>query len=140
MTVAQWIRGLPVGVVQAIKGAYDYPSSVGLTALGNSQGTALSLPRDFNVFTTVGASTGGILPWGADQTPTGGVSGVDRGLVEIGDSITVVNRGSNALSIYPQSGGNVQNGGANTAFSVAANKVAQFFYVGGGNFNVNLSA
>jgi hypothetical protein len=37
-------------------------SSSALTATGNSQGTALALPSDWNLFTTVGASTGCILP------------------------------------------------------------------------------
>lgn len=138
MTVAAWIRGLPVGVVQAIKGAFDYNSSVNLTGLGNSQGTALALPRDFNIFSTVAASTGAILPWGDDQQPVA-ASG-QYGVIELGDTITVVNQGANALLVYPQLGGKVQGASANAGFSVASNKMAAFQYVGSGNWVANLSA
>jgi hypothetical protein len=62
------------------------------------------------------------------------------GILEIGDSITVVNQGANALLVYPQLAGKVQGASANTGFSVAANKVATFYYVGLGNFVANLSA
>jgi hypothetical protein len=140
MTVAAWIRGLPVGVVQAIKGAFDYPSSQALVATGNSQATALPLPRDFNVFNTVSASTGAILPWGADQQPTGSAAG-QTGLVEIGDTITVVNnQAAQALLVYPQLAGTVQGAGANAGFSIAANKQAVFSYIGLGKWVANLSA
>lgn len=149
MTVAAWIRGIPVGVVQAIKGAFDYPNSIGLTGAGtSSQANALPLPRDFNVFTSVSASTnGGLLPWGADQTvssqnvaPPGTVQ-TSNGIIEIGDQITVVNNtASVALLIYPQTGGKIQGAAANAGFSVGANKTAFFFYIGSGNWVVNLSA
>ena len=59
---------------------------------------------------------------------------------EIGDSIRVVNRGANAILVYPQVGGTVQGAAANTGFSVAANKNAAFFYVGAGNWIADLSA
>lgn len=82
----------------------------GLTATGNSQGTALALPADVNVFTTVAASTGCILP--ASPAP--------------GDQLAVANLGANTLSVYPQSGGAIQTGAANAAFSVPAGKTAEF--------------
>ena len=146
MTVAQWIRGLPVGVCQAIKGAFDYPSSVALTATGASLATGLALPRDFNVFTTVAASTGCVLPAAVDQvvqtyTDANGTTRTITGVVEIGDTISVVNRGANSLSVYPfVSTGTIQGGGAGAAFAVGTNKVADFRYVGGGNWVASLSA
>lgn len=140
MPVAAFLRGIPAGLAQAIKGAFDYPSSQALTSLGNSQATALLLPRDFNVFNTVSASTGAILPWGVDQTPTNAGAGFD-GVIEIGDTITVVNNNAaQALLVYPQLGGKVQGAGANAGFSVAANKQALFSYIGAGNWVANLSA
>jgi hypothetical protein len=106
----------------AAQAAVGMPS-VNLTATGNSQGTALALPSDFNVFTTVAASTGAILP--TSRT---------------GDWLTVVNHGANTLSVYPPTGGKIANGSANAAFSVAANKTAQFQCIDSINFAASLSA
>jgi hypothetical protein len=94
-----------------------------LTATGNSQGTALALGSDFNVFTTVAASTGCILPTGSAA-----------------DWYTVVNHGSNTLSVYPPVGGKIANGSTNAAFSVGANKTAQFQCIDGLNYAASLSA
>jgi hypothetical protein len=108
---------------QAAQAAVGFPSN-SLTATGNSQGTALLLPSDFSIFTTVAASTGAILP--SNTTP--------------GDWYTVVNHGANALSVYPPTGGKIANGSANAAFSVGANKTAQFQSIDGTNFAASLSA
>jgi hypothetical protein len=147
MPVAQWIRGLPVGVVQAIKGAFDYPSSIGLVALGTTLANALALPRDFNVFATVAASTGARLPAGVDVVEStyvdpNGTTRNNYGIVEIGDCIRVVTKGvANPLLVYPQTAaGTVQAGGAGVGFSVAANKMAEFYYLGSDNWCANLSA
>lgn len=146
MPVQEFIRGMPVGVAQAIAGAFDPPNSQNLTATGTTQATALPLPRDFNVFTTVAASSGALLPFGMDQiastqavAPAGTVQ-QNNGIAQLGDTFTAVNRGTNALLVYPQLGGTVQGAAANTGFSVAVNKVADFRYVGSGNWVVNLSA
>ena len=128
MPIQAFMASLPEFTRQAVVGI----PSTGLTALGNSQGTALALPTDFNVFTTVSASTGAQLPWGVD--------GTTAGPVQLADEITVVNHGAQALSVYPQSGGKVANGSANAAFSVAATKTAYFTYIGSGNWAASLSA
>jgi hypothetical protein len=106
----------------AAQAAVGYPST-GLTATGTNQATALALPSDFNVFTTVGASTGAILP-----------------ISNTGDWITVVNHGASTLSVYPPTGGKIANGSANAAFSVAATKTAQFQCIDSTNFAASLSA
>lgn len=94
-----------------------------LTAAGNSQGTALALPSDFNIFTTVAASTGTILPTASP-----------------GDWYTIVNHGANTLSVYPPTGGAIANGSTNAAFSVGANKTAQFQAISPTTFAASLSA
>ena len=94
------------------------------TATGNSQGTALAIPSDFVVFTTVAASTGTILP--SNCLP--------------GDWYTIVNHGANSLSVYPPTGGKIANGSANAAFAVAANKMAQIICIDSLNFAASLSA
>lgn len=101
--------------------------SSGLTATGSTQGTALAVPSDFCVFSTVAASTGAILPATGPQCNPG-------------DSFIVVNHGANTLSVYPPTGGKIANGSANAAFSVAANKTASFLSLGSGNFAASLSA
>lgn len=128
MTVQAFMAGVPEFTRQALVGI----PSTGLTATGNSQGTALALPSDFDVFTTVSASTGCILPWGVDGTVAGPV--------QLADEITIVNHGAQTLSVYPQSGGKVANGSANAAFSVSATKTAYFTYLGSGNWAASVSA
>lgn len=81
-----------------------------LTATGSTQGTALSCPNDVNVFTTVAASSGCILP--SNPSP--------------GDEIIVANLGANTLSVYAVGTGAIQTGAASAAFSVAAGKSAKF--------------
>lgn len=95
-----------------------------LTATGNSQGTALAIPSDFCVFTTVAASTGAIMP--SNCLP--------------GDWYTIVNHGASTLSVYPPTGGKIANGSANAAFSVAANKMAQIVCVDPLTFAASVSA
>lgn len=99
----------------------------GLVATGNSQGTALSLPSDFNVFSTTAASTGAILP----------ATGVN---VQLGDSYIVVNHGANALSVYPPVGGTIGTTSANTALSVPAGKTAYMTVVGTNAYAASVSA
>lgn len=84
--------------------------SDGLTATGSNQATALQLSSDVNVITTVAASTGVLLA--AIPAP--------------GDEVIVVNLGANALNVYPATGGAIQSGATNAAFSVAAGKACKF--------------
>ncbi len=118
--------GCPPLQAQASVGLLSSNSN-NLTATGASQGTALALPSDFNIFTTVAASTGAILPAASSQNNPA-------------DSYIVVNHGANALSVYPPTGGKIANGAANAAFSVAANKTAQFLHLGSGNYAASVSA
>lgn len=74
----------------------------GLTATGSTQGTALALGADLNVFSTVAASTGAILP-----------------AMNPGDSVIVQNKGANALSLYPPTGGAINAVATNGAYSIA---------------------
>lgn len=101
--------------------------STSQTAAGSNQGTALALPSDFVVFTTVGSSTGAILPANGPN-------------VNLTDVYIVVNHGANTLSVYPPSGGKVANGTTNAAFSVAATKMAWFYNIGSNNWAASLSA
>ena len=98
-----------------------------LTAAGNSQGTALALPSDFNVVTTAAASSGVILP----------ATGVN---VQLGDTIIVVNHGANTLTVYPPVGGTISTGATNAGLSVATGKTAWFLVVGTNAYAASVSA
>lgn len=101
--------------------------SIGLTATGSTQGTALALPSDFNQFSTAAASTGAILPATGFQ-------------YQITDTIIVVNHGANALTVYPPTGGTIGTASANTGFSVASGKTAWFLVVGTNAYAASVSA
>lgn len=102
-------------------------SSNSLTATGASQITALAIPSDFDIFTTVAPSTGAILPAAGSQNNPA-------------DSYIIVNHGANPLSLYPPAGGKIANGTVNVAFSVPANKTAFMFHIGFGNYAASLSS
>lgn len=99
-------QGTPPGQAEAIMGK----ATSGQTATGSSQTDALLLPSTIVEFTTVASSTGCRIP--ANLAP--------------GDKIYIYNGDANTLSVYPPTGELIQNGAANAAFSVAANKAALF--------------
>lgn len=96
---------LVFGTSPSIAGmVHDVSASV--TAAGSNQGTATAVTTDFVVCTSVAANTGIILPAAAS-----------------GRQIVVVNKGSNALSIYPGSGDAIDALAANAAISLAVDGV-----------------
>lgn len=95
-----------------------------VTATGSSQTDAYALGSSNTVFTTVAASTGAILP--AASSP--------------GDRVFVANLGANTLSVYPPTGGAINNIAANGAFSVATLKSASFMSRDGTSWVSTLSA
>lgn len=99
------------GLFASVARLFGGGSSVatGLTAAGSTQATALALTNDVNIFGTVAASTGAILP-----------------NYDIGDDLVVVNGGANALNVYPPVGHQINSGAANAAVSVPAGKSARF--------------
>ena len=106
--------GLTPNIAQVING--NVVSS--LTASGSAQNDAAICPAGVNVFTTVAASTGCIL-----GAPT--VAATTSRLVS-GDSIIVTNHGANDLSVYPPTGGKINNGTANVAITVSTNTSVLF--------------
>jgi hypothetical protein len=107
--------GVPPLATQVIRGTV----SNNLTATGTTQAGALLMSDDVNVFTTVGSGAGALL--NANLGP--------------GDTQDVFNsQATNALLIYPPSGGTINNGTLNASISLAANKAAQFRSVNGLNF------
>lgn len=82
-----------------------------ISAAGSTQGTATALTTDYNVVTTVAASAGVVLPTAA---------------APFGREITVVNRGANALTVYPATGAQIDGAAANAAVIVPVNGEASF--------------
>jgi hypothetical protein len=84
--------------------------ATGLSAAGTNQATATAITKTLSEFTTVAASTGGRLP-----TP------------EPGEFFFVANKGANALSVYPATGGTINSLAANAALSMATDTRRLFF-------------
>jgi hypothetical protein len=98
-----------------------------LTGAGtSSQANALAIVDDINIFTTVASNSGARLP--------------DATYASLGDKITVVNYGANALLVYPPTGGRINNGSVNASVSIAANKIAVFINLTGIDYAFNISA
>lgn len=108
------LMGAGCAALQA-RASMGFPST-GLTATGSTQGAALVLPSDFNVFTTVAASTGAILPAASFQ-------------YQVTDTVITVNHGANPLTVYPPTGGKVATGATNAGLAVPAGKTAWFLLV-----------
>ena len=76
----------------------------GLTATGSSQSTAFQLANNaLHEFTTVGASTGAILP-----------------IAELPSIVAIYNRGASTLTLYPAVGGAIDEGSTNATVSISA--------------------
>ena len=92
----------------------------GVTAAGTTQAGATPVYGDNVVVTTAAASSGVILSGNAGFAP--------------GDDVFLTNQGANSLSVYPPVGGQINAGGVNAAFAVAAGKSTFFRSVGGNQF------
>jgi len=91
------------GYVAITTGLYE-STTASVTAAGATQGTATALTTSYNVITTAAAGTGVILP-----TP-----------LLNGWAISIVNRGANAVNVYPNTGGSINGGVANAPFVLTA--------------------
>ena len=96
------------GSVQDTTGLYYSSSSV--VAAGLNQGSGTPLTTSFVIVTVTGVSSGVVLP-----TPT------KAGLV-----VRIINKGSNALTVYPASGGAIDSAGTNIPVSIPVNYVAEY--------------
>jgi hypothetical protein len=76
-----------------------------ISAAGATQGTATALTTDYNVVTTVAASTGVVLPTGL-----------------AGRNIIIVNRGANTLNVYPAVGGTIDSLATNSPTTLSPNQ------------------
>ena len=99
------------GTIQDTTGM-KYSTTGGITATGSTQATAFALTTSYNVVTIVAASTGVALPTMAAA-----------GLICV-----IVNRGANALLVYPAngSGAAIDGAAANTAVSLPVNTTAVY--------------
>lgn len=115
--------GMAAGAAAAING----DRQAAQTATGSNQATAFALTASSTEFTTVGASTGAILP---------GTSGRVVG----GDILAVFNQGASTLTVYPPVGFKIGLAATNAGVSVASGKSALFAARGDGNYFAFVSA
>ena len=94
-------------------GAWNFNSlqysltNASVSAAGTNQGTATVLTSTYNVVTTVASGAGVELPVPASP----------------GTSVSIVNKGANALLVYPNSGGAIDAASTNVAISVPVNGI-----------------
>lgn len=89
--------------------AIVFSTSAAVSAAGTTQATGTALTSDFVVVTTVAASAGVVLP-----TAT------------VGRRIVLVNKGANALAVYPATGAAIDALGANVAISIPVGGIIEF--------------
>ena len=121
--------GIPVQVRQAFVGV----QTTGFSAGGTTQANSPLIPSDFLQLSTVASGAGLLLPGGVDTPSTPGPA-------TLGDTINIVNYGANPCLLWPQVGGKLSNGTLNASASLAANKITTAYYLGSGNWVVELSA
>lgn len=103
-----------------------------IAAAGTGQSDAPLLPRASNIYiTSTSGSNCVILPPGVGTTQK----------LAAGDYMRIINFSGQTLNVYPPTGGKIQNGSANAAYTgLTNNKVAEFICIDGTNFAVNQSA
>ena len=97
--------GLSAGQAKAINGAI----APAVSAAGTTQGTATTIGAGINLITTVAANSGVILP-----------------SCEKADYVEIYNAGANTLTVYPDSGSQINGVAANTGISLAINTFCGF--------------
>ena len=90
--------------------ALNLSTAATITAAGTTQATAFALINDINVVSTAAASTGVALPTGT-----------------VGRRVVVFNRGANAITVYPASGGTIDTLALNAGMALPVNAQAQFY-------------
>ena len=106
------LTGTTTAANLALSGTLSQPVATGLTAAGSAPSSALALTKQRNVVTTTASSTGVILP-----------------NLGTGAEILVVNRGANALNVYPPSGGTINALSSNAAITLATVTAMRFIQV-----------
>jgi len=122
MAIASQVMGggVSAGMARAIMGSV----ATGLSGAGTTLATGTAITAAFNVFTTVASGTGGTLP---SCVP--------------GDSVWVFNNtGTNALTVYPDSGSTINQLSASTGVLLAPYTGAIFARVSSTGWLANLSA
>lgn len=112
--------GLPPTAAKYVHGT----SNISQGSAGSAQGDAAAVTAPHTLLTTVGASEGVILPSDAAE----------------GDWYTISNEGGNNLSVYPPSGGQINNGTADAAVTVNDGTQALFVKLTGGHWTAVLGA
>lgn len=118
-----WVRPQPpeAGVYQA---SFLAPSGLVHTGAGTTQATAAPILTNIALFTTVAASTGGILP------PTTGPNNINQPVNPTSNEITVLNQGANPLAIYPPVGSAIDGLGTNNPITLPVGGNITFFTAG----------
>jgi hypothetical protein len=112
----EWVR-YTIGAFGGILNFFQFTVSSAVVAAGTSQSTATLLTSQVNNVTSVPAGSGVILP----------TNGLNRLPIIIGTPIIVYNRGgAGTLSVYPQTGFQIETLGTNNPSGIVNNGNATF--------------
>jgi hypothetical protein len=96
---------------------FDFGTTDAVSAAGSTQGTATVIVTAINNVTTVGASTGVLLP-----------------LAEAGLRVIVRNGGANALNVYPNTSDSINAAAINVAYSLPIGGCVEFIAMNATNW------
>lgn len=122
MPIKDWMLGIPGPARQPQLGVPNTGNP--LTATGTTQATAKQVATDFEVYGTVAAASGCILPTFCTV--------VDQGWI--------FNHGANALLVYPPVGGKISTLALNAGLSVPVGKGLFWICLDNLNFGASVSA
>jgi hypothetical protein len=101
--------GLDITGDATIGGSVLRSVQTGISAAGTTQGGATLISKDISVVSTVASGSGVILP-----------------TIKVGMTLIVMNKGANALNVYPASGGAINALATNAAFSIPVSAKLMF--------------
>lgn len=91
-----------------------------LTATGTTQGTAFAITKSLDIFTSVASGTGAVLP----------TLDANGNAIVAGYVVTVLNEGTNILTVYPPSGQQIDANATNIGVTLFNPGNARFVFVG----------
>ena len=108
-STTQWYSSSGLSLINSLLTAVRVSTNAAVTAGTNSQGQG-ALTSDYNIITTAASNPSGV------TLPT----------ATVGRKVTIVNKGANAVNVYPASGGTIDALSANASISLPINKVLEF--------------
>lgn len=122
-TMASWVRRFEGGTTRAGTGSLVYNTSPAVNGLlVNVSQNAFTAGTNAQGQGTVGSTSDVVVVTTTASNP----SGVTLSASNAGRRITIINRGTNPINVYPPSGSQIDALAANAAFSIPVNGMTEF--------------